>query len=48
MARGAWWAMVHRVAKSRTLLKQLSTHTLSIHVIVFIANFFSCSQFLGP
>ena len=23
--RGAWWATVHRVAKSRTLLKQLST-----------------------
>ena len=26
MARGAWWATVHRVAKSRTLLKWLSTH----------------------
>ena len=25
--RGAWWAMVHRVAKSRTRLKLLSTHT---------------------
>ena len=25
--RGAWWATVHRVAKSRTRLKQLSTHT---------------------
>ena len=24
MARGAWWAMVHRVTKSRTRLKQLS------------------------
>ena len=24
--RGAWWAMVHRVAKSWTQLKQLSTH----------------------
>ena len=25
--RGAWRAIVHRVAKSRTQLKQLSTHT---------------------
>ena len=24
--RGAWWASVHRVAKSGTGLKQLSTH----------------------
>ena len=23
----AWWATVHRVAKSQTQLKQLSTHT---------------------
>ena len=27
MYRGAWWAMVHRVAKSQTRLKRLSTHT---------------------
>ena len=26
MDRGAWWATVHRVAKSRTQLKWLSTH----------------------
>ena len=25
--KGAWWATVHRVAKSRTWLKWLSTHT---------------------
>ena len=25
--RGAWWATVHRVAKSQTRLKQLSIHT---------------------
>ena len=25
--RGAWWATVHRVAKSWTRLKQLSMHT---------------------
>ena len=24
--RGAWWATVHRVTKSQTPLKQLSTH----------------------
>ena len=27
MDRGAWWATVHRVTKSRTQLKQLSMHT---------------------
>ena len=27
MDRGAWWATVHRVVKSRTQLKLLSTHT---------------------
>ena len=26
MDRGSWWATVHRVTKSRTLLKQLCTH----------------------
>ena len=28
--RGAWWATVHRVAKSWTRLKRLSTHTCSL------------------
>ena len=27
MDRGAWWAVVHRVAKSQTRLKQQHTHT---------------------
>ena len=27
MDRGAWWTTVHRVAKSQTRLKRLSTHT---------------------
>ena len=27
MDRGAWWATVHRVAKSQSRLKQLSMHT---------------------
>ena len=30
MDRGAWWATVHRVAKSRTLLKRLSRHKSAI------------------
>ena len=30
MDRGAWWAAVHGVAKSWTLLKQLTHHTHSI------------------
>ena len=29
MDRGAWWATVHRMAKSKTQLKQLSTQTCS-------------------
>ena len=28
MGRGAWWAAVHKVAKSQTQLKRPSTHTL--------------------
>ena len=35
MDGGAWWATVHGVAKSRTRLKQLSTHTeTSLYVAV--------------
>ena len=30
MDRGAWWATVHRVAKSQTRLKQLSTHARTL------------------
>ena len=29
MDRGAWWAAVHRVAQSRTQLKQLSMNAYS-------------------
>ena len=32
--RGAWWAIVHRVAKSQTRLKQLSTYTLGQCVLI--------------
>ena len=31
MDGGAWWATVHRVAKSWTQLKQFSTHTTIIY-----------------
>ena len=30
MDRGAWWATVLRVAKSRTRVKQLSTHNILV------------------
>ena len=36
MDRGAWQAIVHRVAKSQTPLKQLSTHTLFNNNMQFI------------
>ena len=32
MDRGAWWAIVHRVMKSQTLLKRLSTHAFDFYV----------------
>ena len=34
MDRGAWWAIVHGVAQSRTRLKQLSLH-VPFEVILF-------------
>ena len=30
MDRGAWWATVHRVAKSQTRLKRLGMHTCKV------------------
>ena len=32
MDRADWWAMVYRVAKSQTQLKQLSTHACKVIV----------------
>ena len=29
MDRGAWWAMIHRVTKSRVELKRLHMHTVT-------------------
>ena len=43
--RGAWNVTVHRVAKSQTQLKQLSTHTTEIHDIsVLLNNYKVCAQ----
>ena len=33
MDRGAWWAIVHRVAKSQTRLKQLSVHAHTLRIV---------------
>ena len=35
MDRGVWWAIVHRVAKSWTQLKQLS---MQAHVYIYITE----------
>ena len=37
MDRGAWWATVHSVARSQTLLKQLNAHT---HIHMYINIYF--------
>ena len=44
MDRGAWWVIVHRVAKSWIRLKWLSTHTLNIIFFCHI-SFYSSVQF---
>ena len=39
MDRGAWWATVHGVSKSRTRLKRLSTHArtrVAAHSVLFL------------
>ena len=41
MVRGAWWATVHRVAKSCTLLKQLSTQAKRILLLFLLRR--NCS-----
>ena len=44
MDRGAWWAIVHRVAKSQARLKQFSmgahTHT-NTHILITIVYFYN-------
>ena len=40
MDRGAWWARVHRVTKSQTQLKRLSTNLsyVNLHCIYILYN----------
>ena len=37
MDRGTWWATVHRVAKSQTQSKRLSTHTGTENNLTFLS-----------
>ena len=46
MDRGAWWAIVHKVAKSRTLVKQLSMRVCYIFFVPVLLHYcamLSCS-----
>ena len=46
MGGGAWWATIHRVAKSKTWLKQLGTHTCT-HLYLYIEyRYFSFLSYL--
>ena len=38
MDKGAWWAVIHRVTKSWTRWKQLSTHTHSEAAVTIIIH----------
>ena len=40
--RGAWWVTVHGVAKSQTKLKQLSTHSGTKTVTMYILVLYVC------
>ena len=44
MDRGAWWPTVHRVAKSQTRLKQLSTAQHSMHLNVYSSLICYCQD----
>ena len=37
MDRGAWWAIIHRVAKSQTQLKRLSPHAKLLYNVVLVS-----------
>ena len=41
MDRGAWWAMVHGIAKSQT------TERLSMHTLTVVLNFYYCQKWDG-
>ena len=47
--RGAWWATVHRIAKSWTQLRQLSTHTpIPTLTHAFIPTLTHTYQYVSP
>ena len=49
MVKGAWWATVHRVTKSQTRLKQLSTHTgPSVSCLILLEDVGIWQQSLPP
>ena len=45
--RGAWLATVHRIAKSQTHLKQLSTHISTIKILVYAFMYISIIIYFG-
>ena len=45
MDRGAWWAIVHTVAKSRTRLKQLNTH-IYMALLLLMRHFYIVMLFI--
>ena len=45
--RGAWWAAVHRIAKSQTRLKRLSIRFSTINVFVYEFMYISIIIDLG-
>ena len=49
--RGTWWATIHRVTKSRTRLKQLSTHacgkpTIILKLVKGKIKYLSCMNYI--
>ena len=45
--RGAWWVTVHRVAKSQTWQKQLSTHAYRLRVIKNVNTKWEQNSYMG-
>ena len=48
MDRGAWWAMAHRVARSQTRLKRLSTHICLCPAAAAAKSLQSCPTLCDP
>ena len=48
MASGAWWATIHRVAKSQTQLKRLSMHAEGMYKCMYVSIYVHlCIHFQG-